>query len=230
MIKYYEGTVFNTGAKAIVNTINCEGAMGAGLALEFMLRYPEMYEDYKVKCDKKLLKPGIVDYYVEDDGCTIINVPTKWLFKYPSRIEWIEQGLQYFVSTYKEHNIKAVAFPKLGASNGGLDWDEVRSVMEKYLSNVDADVYICTDTLRQAEGIEKQMLDIFNSMTLDQIGEIVRLTSKQRDNLEIRRPYSRFWLINKTPSIGAKTYASVFRHCYSKALNNESMPEQMTLF
>ena len=154
MIKYYEGTVFNTGAKAIVNTINCEGAMGAGLALEFMLRYPEMYEDYKVKCDKKLLKPGIVDYYVEDDGCTIINFPTKWLFKYPSRIEWIEQGLQYFVSTYKEHNIKAVAFPKLGASNGGLDWDEVRSIMEKYLSNVDADVYICTDTLRQAEGIE----------------------------------------------------------------------------
>lgn len=67
-------------------------------------------------------------------------------------------------------------------------------------------------------------------MTVDQTGEIVLLSSKQRENLESRRPYSRFWLIDKTPSIGAKTYAGIFRHCYNKALNNEGMPGQMTLF
>lgn len=228
MIHYYEGTVFNTGAKAIVNTINCEGAMGAGLALEFMLRYPDMYDDYKSKCDRKLLKPGIVDYYVENEECTIINFPTKWLFKFPSKIEWIEQGLQNFVETYKEHEITSVAFPKLGASNGGLAWDEVRAVMEKYLSDIDAEVFICTDTLQYAEGIEKQMLDYFNDASIDQIGEIVRLTAKQRKNIEAKKPYSRFWLISRTPSVGSKTYAGIFKHFYDRAYYGKQDPVQVT--
>ena len=76
MIKYFEGTVFNTPAKAIVNTVNCDGFMGAGLALEFALRYPDMLRDYEAKCKSKQIKTGLVDYFQEKD-ITIINFPTK---------------------------------------------------------------------------------------------------------------------------------------------------------
>ena len=130
MIKYFNGTIFNVEVDAIVNTVNTVGVMGAGLALEFSLRYPEMYIAYKQKCDNKLLQVGELMYYQEKESL-IINFPTKWHFKYPSKIEWIEKGLKEFVKTYKKYNINTVAFPKLGTLNGGLSWGDVKRLMEK---------------------------------------------------------------------------------------------------
>ena len=67
----------------------------------------------------------------------IVNFPTKWHFKYPSKLEWIDQGLNDFLISYKKQGITSVAFPKLGTSNGGLNWEDVRKLMEKYLSKAD---------------------------------------------------------------------------------------------
>ena len=141
MLHYYEGTVFNTNATTIVNTVNCTGVMNAGIALEFSLRYPEMFLDYEEKCKKKQLEVGKVDYY-KDKNISIINFPTKWHFKYPSQLHWIEWGLQNFVETYKQNNITSVAFPKLGTNNGKLSWTDVKDLMEKYLANLDIDVKV----------------------------------------------------------------------------------------
>lgn len=218
MIIYSEGTVFNAGTQAVVNTVNCTGVMGAGIALEFMLRYPEMFEDYESKCKDKRIITGKVDYFKNGDGSIIINFPTKWHFKYPSKLVWIEQGLQDFAKTYSQKGITSVAFPKLGTSNGGLNWSEVKVLMEKYLSNLDVDVYICLDNKKDAEGIEKTMLDKFNSTSIEQISSLVKLNSKQRENIQKHIPYNRFWKISETESVGMKTYSMIFRYFYELAL------------
>lgn len=214
MIEYYSGTVFNVDAQALVNTVNCVGVMGAGIALEFQLRYPKMYQDYTVKCKNKLIKTGHVDYFKNDDGITIINFPTKWHFKYPSQLSWIEQGLQNFVETYKRHDIQSVAFPKLGTNKGGLNWEQVRLVMEKYLGNLDIKIYICLDNLKDAEGIEKKMLDRFNSTNTMQLNDVVKLSEKQKVNIDKGKPYKRFWHIRESESIGIKTYSTLFTYYY----------------
>ena len=134
MIKVTDSTVFNTNADCIVNTINCVGVMGRGIALEFALRYPELENQYIEQCQNKQIHTGKV-YFYEIDGQKIINFPTKFHFKYPSEIEWIEQGLKYFVDNYEGWNIKSIAFPLLGASNGGLDPKEVENEEKVSLNN-----------------------------------------------------------------------------------------------
>ena len=111
MIKYFEGTIFNVDTQTVVNTVNCMGVMGAGIALEFMLRYPAMFEDYETKCKDKRIMTGKVDYYKNEDGSMIVNFPTKWHFKYPSKLIWIEQGLQDFVKTYQKTALLQWRFP-----------------------------------------------------------------------------------------------------------------------
>lgn len=230
MIIYSEGTVFNVGTQAVVNTVNCTGVMGAGIALEFMLRYPAMFEDYEAKCKEKSIITGRVDYYKNEDGSMIVNFPTKLHFKYPSKLIWIEQGLQDFVKTYRKNGITSVAFPKLGTSNGGLNWNEVKLLMEKYLSNLDMDIYICLDNKKEAEGVEKSMLDKFNSTSIEQLSSLVKLNAKQKDNIQKRIPYNRFWKISETESIGMKTYSMIFKHFYGLALGNSQEPSQLSLF
>lgn len=219
MIKYYDGTVFNVGTDAIVNTVNCVGFMGAGLALEFKLRYPKMYSDYYDKCNKNKIVTGKIDYYIESNSLTIVNFPTKFHFKYPSKIEWIENGLIDFKNSYRQYKIKSIAFPKLGTSNGGLDWNVVNKLIVKYLADLEIDVYICLDTNNLAEGIEEQMLNKFNSYSVYQLSEITKLNKNQIKALEFNMPYSRFWLINQTETIGVKTYENLFKYFYRIVTN-----------
>ena len=227
MISYYSGSVFNTDAKAIVNTINCTGVMGAGLALEFKLRYTDMYDDYSYKCKNHMIKVGNVYYYQSKD-ITIVNFPTKDYFKYPSKIEWIESGLKNFVSTYKQYGIKSVAFPKLGTLNGGLEWNQVKLLMEKYLSMVDADVYICLDNKKEAEGLEKQMVDYYNENFSSIMPHIKRLSEQQKTILKNALPLSRFWHLSTLDKIGITTYCKIYTVCKDAVENNS--PQQISLF
>jgi len=230
MINYFEGTVFNVNTQAIVNTVNCTGVMGAGIALEFMLRYIDMFEDYEAKCKEKRIITGKVDYYKNADDRIIVNFPTKWHFKYPSKLIWIEQGLQDFVKTHKKYGITSIAFPKLGTSNGGLNWNDVKVLMEKYLSNLDIDVYVCLDNKKEAEGIERIMLDKFNATTIEQLSNIIRLNTKQKENIKSCLPYNRFWKIADTEAIGIKTYSNIFSYFYKLASGADEEPQQLTLF
>lgn len=230
MINYYEGTVFNINTQAIVNTVNCTGVMGAGIALEFMLRYPDMFEDYEAKCKDKRIVTGKVDYYKHEDGQIIVNFPTKWHFKYPSKLIWIEQGLQDFVRTYQKYEITSIAFPKLGTSNGGLNWNDVKALMEKYLDKLDIDIFICLDNKQEPEGIEKIMLDKFNAVNIEELSKTVRLNVKQKDIIQKKIPYNRFWKIADTESVGIKTYSSIFKHFYNLAGGESEEPSQLSLF
>lgn len=131
-----KGNIFNSNAMAIVNTVNCVGAMGKGIALDFKLRYPEMFKEYQKICFKHILKPGQILPYTKSSPI-ILNFAIKDDWKDPSRVEWIEQTLQKFVDNYRSMGITSVAFPWMGAMNGGLPFETIQSLTRKYLSNLD---------------------------------------------------------------------------------------------
>lgn len=142
-IHIIKGNIFNTKMQTIVNTVNCVGVMGKGIALVFKLRYPKMFDIYKDYCRRRLINIGKLWLYKgEENKPWVLNFPTKFHWKYPSKMEYIEKGLQKFVNTYKEKGIVSVAFPLLGTNNGGLDKVEVLELMKTYLQQCDIPIEI----------------------------------------------------------------------------------------
>jgi len=226
MIIKTNSTVFNVNADCIVNTINCDGFMGKGLALEFSLRYPKLNKIYQDQAKRKELHTGKV-YFYEIDGQKMINFPTKYHFQFPSKYEWIEEGLVHFVSIYKELNINSIAFPLLGARNGELDPQQVIQIMEKHLSLLDIDVYICYSS--ELAGKEKEMVDSFKSFNLLLLKDIIRLNKVQLESLnEGKGKIKRFYEIMSLPKIGVETYKKIFNYFYN--LNENEIYIQDTLF
>ncbi len=140
-IKYQKGDIFDSKAHVIVNTVNCEGVMGKGLALAFKERYPAMFAVYQQDCKTSKLRIGRPTLYKASTPW-ILNFPTKDHWRPPSKLEYLEKGLEYLAANYQRAGIQSIAFPKLGAQNGKLSWDDVGPLMAKYLSQLDIDVYI----------------------------------------------------------------------------------------
>lgn len=134
--KEVSGNIFNTKAMAIVNTVNCVGAMGKGIALDFKLRFPEMFKEYQRICFQHLLRPGQILPYKKTSPI-ILNFAIKDDWKDPSRVEWIEETLQKFVTNYKSLGITSIAFPWMGAMNGGVPLEIIKGLTRKYLSNLE---------------------------------------------------------------------------------------------
>jgi O-acetyl-ADP-ribose deacetylase (regulator of RNase III) len=131
----YNQDLFNSDAQTLVNTVNCVGIMGKGIAKEFRTRYPRMYEDYRLRCDKKELKIG-EPYVWKDNNRWVLNFPTKLHYNDLSQLDWIEDGLKYFIEHYKDWGITSIAFPALGCNNGKLEWKDVLPLMKKQLGKI----------------------------------------------------------------------------------------------
>ena len=142
MFKALIGDLFASQAQARVNTVNCVGIMGKGVAQEFKKRYPLMFEDYAEKCDRKQVRLGEPYLYRDRSGVLIVNFPTKDHWRSPSRLSDIERGLDYFVRHHGEWGVKSVAFPPLGCGNGGLSWEEVGPLMYGKLQRLQIDVEV----------------------------------------------------------------------------------------
>ena len=154
MITYVRGNIFDSKAGLLVNPVNCVGVMGAGLALQFKQRFPEMFQDYKTLCNKSEIQPGKPIFLTMKQGIVhplphICLFPTKNHWKNSSLIIDIEMGLDSFrkyqdgnqyMSDYIRH--KSAAFPKLGCGLGGLSWEKVKPLMEHYLGNLDMEIEI----------------------------------------------------------------------------------------
>lgn len=136
------GNMFESKCTTIVNTVNCVGVMGKGIALEFKRRYPKMFEEYVDRCGAGKVKPGRPYIYDNIDGMKILNFPTKDHWRSPSRLSYVVDGLDWFVEHYEEYGIKSVAFPPLGCGNGGLRWETVGPVMYSKLCNLPIDIEI----------------------------------------------------------------------------------------
>jgi O-acetyl-ADP-ribose deacetylase (regulator of RNase III) len=139
MITYKTGDIFTEEVEAIVNTVNCVGVMGRGIALQFKKKFPENFKDYEIACKQKKVVPGKMFVHKNVsliDPKYIINFPTKRHWRGASRMEDIEAGLQDLLEVITKLNIKSIALPPLGAGLGGLDWDKVRACIENRLSTL----------------------------------------------------------------------------------------------
>lgn len=140
-MKILIGDIFQSKAQTLINTVNCVGIMGKGIAAEFKKQDPEMFKDYVVRCERSEVKPGI-PYLFKGLMFThqIINFPTKSHWRAASRIEDIEKGLKILSAKYKEWDIKSIAIPPLGCGNGQLLWESVGPLIYKYVSKWDIPV------------------------------------------------------------------------------------------
>jgi len=136
MIEYRAGDIFAEEAEALVNTVNCVGVMGRGIALQFKKAWPENFKAYAAACRKHEVQPGSM-FVFETGQLTpprfIINFPTKRHWRDRSRIEDIEAGLKALVKEIRKRGIRSIAVPPLGAGLGGLDWSQVRTRIEQAL-------------------------------------------------------------------------------------------------
>ena len=136
-----KGNIFNSDCQTIVNTVNCVGVMGAGIALECRLRYPEMYTKYISLCDSGMLAPGKLWLYKGLDRW-ILNFPTKQHWRQPSYRSYLEKGLEKFALTFRAKEIRSIAFPLLGADKGGLNPEDSLGIMRRYLSDIPIQIEI----------------------------------------------------------------------------------------
>jgi len=151
MVTYKSGDIFRSPAQVITNTVNCVGVMGKGLALEFKNRYPDMFREYKARCERGEVRPG-KPYLFENNQVEVLNFPTKRDWRENSRLEDIEAGLKYLAENYAKMGIFFLALPPLGCGLGGLHWPDVRSLIEKYLAPIqDLEVFVYEPAAAQSK-------------------------------------------------------------------------------
>lgn len=144
MIEYKTGDILQEDAEALVNTVNCVGIMGRGIALQFKNAYPANFKEYAAACKKGKVQPGqmfVFDTQRLLNPRYIINFPTKRHWRGKSRIEDIQAGLKDLGNIIRKHGIRSIALPPLGSGLGGLEWQEVRPLIESAMRLL-ADVHI----------------------------------------------------------------------------------------
>jgi O-acetyl-ADP-ribose deacetylase (regulator of RNase III) len=140
MIELSKGNLLTADVDALVNTVNTQGVMGKGIALQFKQAYPEVFKHYVQACAAGQVRLGCM-HVVDLGGLVggpryVINFPTKGHWKSKSRIADIESGLADLVKVVQRLNIKSVAIPPLGCGNGGLDWLAVRPLIEAAVATI----------------------------------------------------------------------------------------------
>ena len=140
MITFEQGNLLEANAEALVNTVNIVGVMGKGIALMFKERFPANFRAYAAACKQREVRLGemFVTVNLELDGPRwIVNFPTKDHWRSPTRLEWIERGMEDLTQVIQAYGIRSIAVPPLGCGNGGLDWRDVRPVIESHLAPID---------------------------------------------------------------------------------------------
>ncbi|GAA2666437.1 MULTISPECIES: macro domain-containing protein [Actinosynnema] len=137
MIENGAGDLLEADVEALVNTVNCVGVMGRGLALQFKRRYPESFESYARACEDGVVELGRM-HVVERNAVTgpkyVVNFPTKGHWRSRSKLSDVETGLDDLVRVIEERSIKSIAIPPLGAGNGGLPWSDVEPLIRAKLA------------------------------------------------------------------------------------------------
>ena len=140
-IEFKTGDLFSENVDAIVNTVNCVGVMGKGIALQFKNKFKANFLAYKEACNQNQISPGNILVYKNDDLLEdsyqyIFNFPTKIHWRSKSEINYIKDGLDTLIAEVKKHNINSIALPALGCGNGELAWHEVKEIISEKLSTV----------------------------------------------------------------------------------------------
>lgn len=134
------GDIFSSEASALINTVNTQGVMGKGLALQFKNRYPAYFTDYQQLCRKKLIAVGKCTTYQADK--LLISFPTKDHWSKPSEYKFITEGLKGLKELIIAKEINSIAIPPLGCGLGGLNWLKVRTLIELELANLPIEIWL----------------------------------------------------------------------------------------
>jgi len=160
----------------LINTVNCEWFMGKWIAFEFKIRFwNEYFEDYKKKCELWKINIWVIDFY-KKNNLQIINFPTKNLYKFSSKIEWIENWLNDFILKCEDwlFDDEIIYIPKLWSSNWWLKWEEIYILLKNKLLNIKNNkikFIICEDY--EAWDIEKNILEKLNKYKWNNISKKV---------------------------------------------------------
>jgi O-acetyl-ADP-ribose deacetylase (regulator of RNase III) len=199
------GVYEEENVNVLTNTVNTRGVMGAGIALEFKLRFPQYFSFYKEKC-RRNMSPGDILYYESSPSIVSLFIKDDW--KAPSRIEWVVESLKKLFILLEEKNIEAIALPLPGTGKGGLRKQDVHDVIKKILDDSYTKVIVCMD--EKPSKSEVAMIERLKKSTVEDL-----LTASIRrkeanlllDNIERIR---RFRDILKIKGIGIRTYQKLF--------------------
>lgn len=189
MLKFVSGDFFDYEADIRVNTVNCVGVMGAGVALLFKTKYPDMYKQYVKDCKNGLIKPGAPTIWSEGDMFSkqthIINFPTKDHWRNNSEYCYVEDGLKWMQSYLKDVQGKTITLPALGCGHGGLDWNIVKSMIETHLSDSNNEILVFEPASSKNVKVKEIYKDFVN---LEKIG--IKFIGLNESNYpEFLRPY-----------------------------------------
>lgn len=177
------GNIFESHAQTLVNTVNCVGVMGKGIALDFKNKYPEMFKEYAQLCAQNRVKPGVPYHYTDLLGTSVINFPTKDHWRSPSKLSYIKNGLEWFRDNYQQLGITSIAFPPLGCGNGGLPWNIVGPLMYKMLSDLPIDIEIYAPFGTNPEQISIEYLKQHSTKSTQELTGAKNI------------PFNKYWLL-----------------------------------
>lgn len=234
VIKYTQGDIFESKCQAIINTVNCEGKMGKGLAYQFKKKFPKMEQDYVKVCKNGELYPGKLHIY-QENKFLIINFPTKNKWREKSKIEYIINGLRKLKEEIVKRDIKSVAIPPLGAGNGGLNWNEVKSEINNELldmKNILFEVYEPSTNINKTGKEPKVDFDVlllsYIGMKLKKVNSenlkaVVKLSSiLSQNNLHVDNLKSKTNAMKKFKDFySLKNYSEMYELINSKLISNE---------
>ena len=180
MFEYKTGNILQEQTDAIINTVNCVGIMGRGIALQFKQMYPENFKAYKQACDKGEVEPGKM--FIYNSGLLfnpkyIINFPTKRHWKGKSRVQDIKSGLVALKDDIINYKIKFIASPPLGCGLGGLNWDEIKPIIEQVLGDlqdVKIVIYEPANNIEQVKNKEVPKLTLSRAALIELINRYLQ--------------------------------------------------------
>ncbi len=180
MFEYKTGNILQEQTDAIINTVNCVGIMGRGIALQFKQMYPENFKAYKQACDKGEVEPGKM--FIYNSGLLfnpkyIINFPTKRHWKGKSRVQDIKSGLVALKDDIINYKIKSIAIPPLGCGLGGLNWDEIKPIIEQVLGDlqdVKIVIYEPANNIEQVKNKEVPKLTLSRAALIELINRYLQ--------------------------------------------------------
>lgn len=186
MIQFVTGNFFDYKADIRINTVNCVGAMGAGVALQFKKKYPEMNKEYVKACNDGTIQIGRPhvwtnnDFFNQEENLIIINFPTKLHWKNPSEYEYVEKGLHWLSNFLINHTGKTITVPALGCGHGGLDWSIVKQMIISYLSKIDMTILV----FEPESSVAKNDIEIENKLVENHILRLSTISNNYPNKLK----------------------------------------------
>lgn len=208
MIKYVKGDLLESSAQALVNTVNTVGVMGKGIALQFKEAFPNNFNIYRKICKEKKFNIGDLLITKEQNlfgnEKILINFPTKTHWKLPSEYSYIEIGLQKLKDEIIQRDIKSIAIPPLGSHNGGLDWRKVKSLIEKYLNDINCRVYIYEPSAEIIQRMHSERVRLTPARAM-----LITLLAEMTKQGEFPSPFAAEKIVYFLQKFGAKKYFKI---------------------